>query len=153
MEVLPVSEARAGLTRLLVDFRTAPDAPVVIIGAHRKPEAALVPILRYRELLDAQPQNVVTLDRLRKLKPVIERLAGAAGLDDVRVYGSVARGEAGPDSDVDLLVTPGRGVTLFDLAQFEMDMEALLDVPVSAMSRRALDEKRDAAILAEAVPL
>ncbi|UJP09372.1 nucleotidyltransferase domain-containing protein [Microbacterium sp. KUDC0406] len=112
-----------------------------------------MPILRYRELLDAQPQNVVTLERLRKLKPVIERLAGAAGLEDVRVYGSVARGQAGPDSDVDLLVTPGGGVTLFDLAQFEMDMEVLLQLPVSVISINALDAERDTAILSDAVRL
>ena len=47
------------------------------------------------------------MNRLRTLKPAFKEL----GLKRVRVYGSVARGEAGPDSDVDLLVefykTPG----------------------------------------------
>ncbi|WP_186324399.1 nucleotidyltransferase family protein [Microbacterium paludicola] len=84
---------------------------------------------------------------------MIERLAQAAHLEGVQVYGSVARGEQTADSDLDLLVTPMEGATLFDVAQFEMDMEVLLGVPVSAVSLASLDEKRDAGILNEAVPL
>lgn len=150
MDVLPVAEARAGLSRLIADFRVNDDLAVVI-GAHRRPEAALVPYARYRELTSAKP--AVDLARLRELRSVIARLAAASNLADVAVYGSVARGEQRPGSDVDLLVTPNPGATLFDMAQLELDLELILGVPVSATSRGALDPERDALIIAQAVPL
>ena len=150
MDVLPVAEARAGLSRLIADFRVNDDLAVVI-GAHRRPEAALVSYARYRELTSAKP--AVDLARLRELRSVIARLAAASNLADVAVYGSVARGEQRPGSDVDLLVTPNPGATLFDMAQLELDLELILGVPVSATSRGALDPERDALIIAQAVPL
>lgn len=150
MDVLPVAEARAGLSRLIADFRVNDDLAVVI-GAHRRPEAALVPYARYRELTSAKP--AVDLARLRELRSVIARLAAASNLADVAVYGSVARGEQRSGSDVDLLVTPNPGATLFDMAQLELDLELILGVPVSATSRGALDPERDALIIAQAVPL
>lgn len=150
MDVMPIAEARAGMSRLIADFRVN-DQLAVVIGAHRRPEAALVPYARYLDLVAAG--RVVTLARLRELQPVIARLASASHLTDVAVYGSVARGEAAVGSDVDLLATPEEGATLFDIAQLELDLELILGVPVSVASCRALDPVRDAQILAEAVPL
>lgn len=150
MDVLPVAEARAGLSRLLADFRVNDDLAVVI-GAHRRPEAALVPYARYRELVAQQPSP--NLARLRELAPVITRLAAASRLSDVAVYGSVSRGDEQVGSDVDLLVTAQADATLFDIAQFELDLELILGVPVSATSRASLDPQRDGGILADAVSL
>lgn len=150
MDVLPVAEARAGLSRLIADFRVN-DNLAVVIGAHRRPEAALVPYARYRQLTTVTPE--VNLARLRELQPVIARLAAASHLTDVAVYGSVARGEQRPGSDVDLLVTANPGATLFDIAQLELDLELILKVPVSVTSRGALDPDRDAHVITEAVPL
>lgn len=48
----------------------------------------------------------------------IRNLASEMGLRNVRVFGSVARGEDGFESDIDLLVTPDEGIDLFDLALF-----------------------------------
>lgn len=59
--------------------------------------------------------------------------ASARGLRNVRVFGSVARGEDGFDSDIDLLVTPDRGVDLFDLALFIDDIQKLTGFPVDAV--------------------
>ncbi|MUN08148.1 hypothetical protein GLX25_13590 [Agromyces luteolus] len=91
------------------------------------------------------------LDVLHRRKPLIERLARANRIRSVQVFGSVARGDETPESDVDLLVDPDPDASLFDLAQFELDLESLLDRPVVVVSRRALDPKRDRAVLAEAV--
>lgn len=151
MDVLPVAEARAGLSRLLADFRMNGDLEVVVIGSHRRPDAALVPYRRYQDLVRSGP--TVGLARLRELKPVIDRLASAAHLSDVRVFGSVARGEQTAGSDVDLLVDAGAEATLFDIAQFELDLELILGVPVSAIAAGGLDAVRDRGILEGAVPL
>lgn len=151
MDVVPVAEARSGLSRALKTFRTDPNAEAVVIGSHRKPEAVLMSIAEYER--SAAATSRVSLERLRELAPLIEKLAAASHLDDVRVYGSVARGEQTSSSDVDLLVTPLEGSTLFDTAQFEIELELLLGVPVSVTPITALDESRDSALLRESVAL
>ena len=153
MSVISIADARAGLSRLIADLRDDPSAEPVIIGSHRKPEVVLLSVEGYRRISDRPRREEVTLERLRRLKPVIERLAGAAHLGGVRVYGSVARGDQTSTSDLDLLVTPGQEATLFDIAQFEMDVEVLLGIPVSAVSSASLEADRDARILDEAVSL
>ncbi|MFA4896956.1 MULTISPECIES: nucleotidyltransferase domain-containing protein [Microbacterium] len=151
MEVLSVADARAGLSRLIAGLRDNPAAAPVAIGSHRKPEAVLLSVDEYQRVSDREPARI-TVERLRQLGPLIERLAQAAHLRDVQVYGSVARGDQAADSDLDLLVTAD-DATLFDIAQFEMDIEMLVGVPVSAVSVASLDRKRDARILNEAVLL
>ena len=148
--VVPVAEARAGLSRTLRRFREDARAEPLVIGSHRRPEAVIVP---YAQYLARSTSATPTLERLRELAVIIERLAGASRLAGVRVYGSVARGDAGPDSDLDLLVEPSDGATLFDLAQFERDMEELFAVPVSVQSIRSLDPIMDAIVLRESVAL
>lgn len=148
--VTPVAEARSGLSRTLRRFRSDARAEPVVIGSHRRPEAVIVPYAQYLERSTSAP---LTVERLRGLAPIIHRLAALSSLDGVRVYGSVARGEASGSSDLDLLVTPGERATLFDLAQFERDVELLVGVPVSVQSIQSLDPAADAAVLREAVAL
>ncbi|PZU43460.1 MAG: Cro/Cl family transcriptional regulator [Microbacterium sp.] len=145
-DVLSVSEARSNLTRLIKELQKE-GGEDVIIGSHRTPQAILAPYS------SRQGARVVSLRRLRELRGPIERLAWASHLADVRVYGSVARGQEAEGSDVDILVTPTDRATLFDVAQFELDLEAVLGVPVSVASTGALDPARDAGILAEAIAL
>lgn len=82
----------------------------------------------------------------------IKEFAAAHGLDDVRVFGSVVRGEDGYGSDVDLLVIPRDGTDLLDLALFVDEAEAVLGFPVDAVSDVELPEVL-ADVVAEAVPL
>lgn len=70
----------------------------------------------------------------------------------VRLFGSVARGEERPDSDVDLLVTFEPGSSLFDLLRLTRELEALLGRPVDVVSEGGLKD-RDERLLAEAVDL
>jgi uncharacterized protein len=70
----------------------------------------------------------------------------------VALFGSAARGEDGPESDVDLLVEFEPGSSLFDLLHLQDDLEALLGCRVDVVSVGGLRE-RDGRILAEAVPL
>ena len=70
----------------------------------------------------------------------------------VRLFGSVARGEDGPDSDVDLLVDFDTESSLFDLIRLARELEELLGRPVDVVSTGGLKE-RDKRIEAEAVDL
>jgi len=148
-----VALARDDLSRTLRRFR-AGDLEPVVLGSHRKPEAVILPYATYLDggaIRDAT--SAPTLERLRGRRRLILRLAALAHLDGVRVTGSVARGTATPESDVDLIVDPQPGASLFDLAQFADDLEQLLGRPVDVLSARSLDPIADAALLADAVPL
>lgn len=92
-------------------------------------------------------------DRLAELRDPIRRAAQQRGARDVRVFGSVARGEERPDSDVDLLVTLEPGRTLLDLARLELDLEALLGRAVDVVTVEGLREPVRSAALREAVPV
>jgi predicted nucleotidyltransferase len=83
----------------------------------------------------------------------ILRLAAHHGARNVRIFGSVARGEAGPDSDVDVLVEFEKGRSLFDHAGLLLDLEAILGCKVDVVSERGLRERIRDRVLREAVPL
>ncbi|MBT2499338.1 nucleotidyltransferase domain-containing protein [Agromyces sp. ISL-38] len=161
--VLPVAEARSALSVMLRNFRElGPDATPVVIGSHRRPEAVLIPYERFvsSQLAAGQetaarpgPRGHRLLDDLRRRRAVIERLARANRISSVQVFGSVARGDETPSSDVDLLVDPQDDASLFDIAQFELDMESLFERAVDVVSRRSLDADRDRAVLDEAIDL
>jgi len=70
----------------------------------------------------------------------------------VRLFGSAARGEDRPDSDIDLLVDFDQGSSLFDLIRMSRELEALLGRAVDVVSADGL-KSRDRAILAESVDL
>ena len=67
------------------------------------------------------------------------------------VFGSVARGEAGPDSDVDLLVDFGRPVGLFHFVRLQRRLEEILGRRVDLVTRDALRPTMRAQVLTEAV--
>jgi hypothetical protein len=69
------------------------------------------------------------------------------------VFGSVARGEAGPSSDVDFLVEFESGRTLLDLSGLVIDLREALGCNVDVVTRNALHPKLRDAILSEAVPI
>lgn len=72
-----------------------------------------------------------------KREQVIE-LAARHHASNVRVFGSVARGEARPDSDLDLLVQMQPGATIFDLVELWLDLKELLGREVSVISEGGL---------------
>lgn len=93
----------------------------------------------------------ITLEQLRQRRADITRLANQYGARHVRIFGSVARGEAGPDSDVDVLVKFDRGRSLLDLIAVQQDLTELLGCRVDVVSEGAL--KPGDRILREAVAL
>jgi len=68
--------------------------------------------------------------RLRRRRAAVLALAAKQGVRDVRVFGSVARGEQGPDSDLDLLVHLPEDAGLLLLGRFGDELHKLLGVPV-----------------------
>jgi len=75
------------------------------------------------------------------------------GVHDIRVFGSVARGEAGPDSDIDLLVDyiPGHGG--FAFVEFCEAVEKLLGRRVDVVTERSLPPRIRDRVLAQALPI
>lgn len=98
-------------------------------------------------------KTALTLERLRERRDEILRLAERHGVRDVRVFGSVVRGEAGPESDVDLLVNMEPKRSLFDLVGFMQDVGDLLGCEVDVVSEDAVHWFIRDRVLAEAVPL
>ena len=96
---------------------------------------------------------MVTLDTLRhQRRAEIVRLGEKYGARNIRVFGSVARGENVQDSDVDLLVDMEPGRTLFDLAGFVADVQDLLQIKVDVVTPGGLRYLRQR-VLSEAVPI
>jgi predicted nucleotidyltransferase len=74
------------------------------------------------------------LDAIRENRDAILRIAAKYGALQVRVIGSVARGQARPDSDVDFLVTWREGTSLLDQAALSLELEKLLGRKVDIAS-------------------
>ena len=83
----------------------------------------------------------------------ILRLAASHGARSVRVFGSVARGDAGQDSDVDFLVELDPERSLFDLGGLVMDLQDLLGRRVEVVTEKALHWYIRDRVLQEAVAL
>ena len=81
----------------------------------------------------------------------ILRIAAQHGALNVRVFGSVARGEAGPDSDVDLLVDVGPAASSWFPAGLILDLEELLGRRVEVVTERALNPHLRQRVVGEAV--
>jgi len=81
----------------------------------------------------------------------ILRLAAKHGVTSIRVFGSVARGDAGPESDVDFLIEAGRDVTAWFPGGFVADLQDLLGRRVDVVERCALRPRLRPQVLAEAV--
>ena len=92
-------------------------------------------------------------DRLLELREDIRRAAAEHGVRDVRVFGSVARGEERDESDVDFLVAVEPGRSLLDLARLELRLKQLLGRPVDVVTEAGLRDAVRTAALREAIPV
>ena len=73
--------------------------------------------------------------------------------ENPRLFGSALHGNDREDSDLDLLVDPLPGVTLFDLGGLQVELEELLGVPVDLVTPGDLPPKFREAVLSEAKPV
>ncbi len=90
---------------------------------------------------------------LKEKRQDILRIAARHGVQDIRVFGSVARGDTGPDSDLDLLVELEPGRSLMDLGHLLMDLQDLLQCKVDVTTERGLHWYIRDKVLQEAVRL
>ena len=93
-----------------------------------------------RELLDQKRQDIL-------------RIAAQHGAKNVRIFGSVARGEARPDSDVDFLVELEPERSLLDHVALMQDLSDLLGRRVEVATDKGLREHIRSRVLQDAVPL
>ena len=96
---------------------------------------------------------MLTLEQVRDKREVLIDLANRCKAENVRVFGSVARGEANEDSDLDLLVHFRDGASLFDLMDLKEEAEKLLGLDVDVVSDGGLSPYLKDRILNEARPL
>jgi len=80
-------------------------------------------------------------------------IAAKYGAHNVRVFGSLARGEADEQSDIDFLVEMEPGRSLLDLGGLQAELEALLGCPVDVVTEKSLKARIRGRVLAEAVPV
>jgi predicted nucleotidyltransferase len=92
-------------------------------------------------------------DLIREKREEILALAEKHGARNVRIFGSAARGEAGPESDVDFLIEIDAGRSLLDHVALWQDLEELLGRKVDVVTDTALHWYIRDRILKEAVPL
>lgn len=131
-EVLELRRS-AGLSQQRLAERSGVAQPNIAAyeSGRRKPSVEMVERLRKA----ARPLPHVLINAHRD---ELVALAAEHGLVNVRVFGSVQRGDDGPDSDVDLLVTVRPKTGLLTLAAFARRAEALLGVPVDVVSEGGL---------------
>ena len=119
-----------------------------------------------REIAAAMGRSQPEVSRLMRFTPRSEHgkvlashrreilsLAREHGFSNVRVFGSTARGEDQPDSDINLLVDRSPTADLFDLGRFEYAVTTLLGPPVDAVPATSLKPRIARTVLAEAIPL
>jgi predicted nucleotidyltransferase len=96
---------------------------------------------------------VVTLSDIHERREAILQIAARHGASNVRIFGSVARGQAREGSDLDLLVQLQEDRSLLDHVALMQDLEDLLGCRVEVMNDRAMHRLIRDQILAEAIPL
>jgi uncharacterized protein len=96
---------------------------------------------------------VADLDAIRDRRSEILDRASQNGARNVRVFGSAARGDAGPTSDVDLLVEMEPGRSLLDFVGLWQELEDLLGLRVDLLSEGGISPYVREQILSEAIAL
>ncbi|MGH7964312.1 MAG: nucleotidyltransferase family protein [Candidatus Binatia bacterium] len=90
---------------------------------------------------------------LQQKRDDILRIAAKHGAYNVRVFGSVVRGEAGPDSDIDLLIERGPTTSSWFPAGLVLELEEVLGQRVDVVTEKALNRHLRDRVLREAIPL
>jgi uncharacterized protein len=92
-------------------------------------------------------------DSLVRHRADVLRLAAHYGATDVRVFGSVARGDSDDTSDIDLLVRMLPGRSLLDIGGLLMDLQDLLGRRVDVVSERGMRPRMRERVMREAIPI
>ena len=96
---------------------------------------------------------MITLNTLRNKKYKIDKILKQYHAENIRVFGSVARGDSTEESDIDFVVKFLPNASLLDQVGMIDELTVLLDCPVDVVSERAINRYLLPKILNEAVPL
>lgn len=96
---------------------------------------------------------MITRKSIEKQRRAIMEIARRYGASDIRIFGSIARGDATEFSDMDLIVRFDPGRSLFDHGGLIMDLRDLLGVKVDVISEGGMRPRFRQHVMKEAVPL
>ena len=96
---------------------------------------------------------MIPLELLQHRRDDIRRIAAKHGAYNVRIFGSVARGEARPDSDIDFLIEKGPTTSSWFPAGLVLELEEMLGRRVEIVTEKALNPYLRDRVLREAVSL
>jgi predicted nucleotidyltransferase/DNA-binding XRE family transcriptional regulator len=145
---------RAGVTQSVVSaYESGARQPSLPTLARLVAATGLELDIRLSEATTTGPTGGALGQRVRRQRAELQAVLARYGLSNARVFGSVARGEDGSESDLDLLVDVPDGVGLVTLGRCQAELERLLGarvdlVPVGDLKGRVASEA-----LAEAVAL
>ena len=166
-QMIKAGRCRAGLSQTELARRAGVSQPVISAYERDRREPGFEML---RKLIEASGhQLTITLTpspgarpglpdtpmgrRLRRHRRAVIDAAARRGAGNVRVFGSIARGEDTPSSDVDLLVDLDEGVGLVALIALEQDLAALLGADVDLVPASSLKPALRDEVLAQAIPL
>lgn len=96
---------------------------------------------------------MVSFAEVKNRRDEILMIAHKYGVHNIRVFGSVVRGEESQDSDLDLLVTMDKGRSLLDRIGFMQDIGDLLHIKVDVVNEKALHKLIRESVLKEGVEI
>jgi uncharacterized protein len=96
---------------------------------------------------------MITIETLRNNKDKIQQILAQHHAENIRVFGSVARGDSTEESDIDFLVNFLPNASLFDQVEIIDELALLLDCSVDVVSERALNQYIRPQVLKEAIPI
>lgn len=132
---------------------TLPTLERLLAACGRRLEIQTPPACRPSRGSSIRGQLGPQADKLRRQRRRLLDAAEKHGIGHLRAFGSLARGEATADSDVDLLVDLKSGRTLLDLAAFRREAGEILDLPVDVATADMLKDRIRDQVLSEALPL
>ena len=147
MNALRRARQEAGLSQADVSRLTGVAQPN--IAAYESGRRAMSPTMERRLLKAIKSRPSVIL---RKHRTAVLALARKHHASNVRVFGSIARGDDRSESDIDLLVTFSEDASLYDQSELILDLRDLTGVDVDVVSEGGLRAKHHR-ILSEAVPV
>lgn len=92
-------------------------------------------------------------EKIQQHQQQIQQLAQQFGLTNLRIFGSVAKGQDTDTSDLDLIVDTSPTTTLFDICGLQIELEELLDLKVDVLTTQSLPQQFKTDVLQHAVAL
>lgn len=136
-----------------VALPTLPTLERLLAACGRRLEIRTPTAQRLSAVSSVRSQLGPQADKLRRQRRRLLEAAERHGVGHLRAFGSLARGEATAESDVDLLVDLKPGRTLLDLAAFRREAGEILDLPVDVATTDMLKDRIRDEVLSEALPL